>query len=310
MRKTALQQVLALARQDERVCFVGSDLGFGVMDEFGAAFPRRFFREGISEQHVIGMSAGLALEGRIVYVNTIASFLTRRCFEQIYLDLCLHRTRVRLLGSGGGVVYAPLGPTHLAPDDFALLRPLPHMTVLAPCDAQEMRALMPLTLEMDGPVYVRLAKGGDLVVSRPDTPYALGRAVLMTPPCPHAEVLFITTGITAQIALRAAQALQGQGVTAAVLHCHTVKPLDVERILDAARRAEVVFPVEEHVATGGLGAAVAMLLMEANLPRPPHFLHAALPDAFLCEHGSQEKILQKYSISAEGLVRRVLERRA
>src|SRR3989338_8278927 len=116
------------------------------------------------------MAAGLALEGKIPYVNTIATFLTRRCFEQIVLDLCLHNANVRLIGNGGGVVYAPIGPTHLAIEDIAILKALPNMTILAPADANEMKRLMPLTVKHEGPLYIRLAKGGDPIVSRDDIP--------------------------------------------------------------------------------------------------------------------------------------------
>ena len=114
MRKTCLDMVYELAKQDPRVVFIGSDLGSGVMSNFKDEFPDRFFMEGVSEANIIGISAGLALDGFIPYVNTIATFLTRRCFEQVAMDLCLHNLPVRLIGSGGGLVYAPLGPTHIA----------------------------------------------------------------------------------------------------------------------------------------------------------------------------------------------------
>src|SRR5947209_20518741 len=147
MRKTCLDVVYEIAKTDPRVFFIGSDLGIGTLKNFKAEMPDRFFMEGVSEANLIGMSAGLALEGKIVYANTIATFITRRCFEQVCLDLCLHRVPVRLIGNGGGMVYAPLGPTHMAIDDLALFRALPGMTILAPCDAEEMRRLMPLTVD-------------------------------------------------------------------------------------------------------------------------------------------------------------------
>src|SRR5947209_506257 len=147
MRKVCLDMVHELARKDERIFFIGSDLGIGTLKQFKAEMPDRFLMEGVSEANVVGVAAGLALEGKIVYVNTIATFLTRRCFEQVALDLCLHKVPVRLIGNGGGMVYAPLGPTHMAIDDLALFRALPGMTILAPCDAEEMRRLMPLTVD-------------------------------------------------------------------------------------------------------------------------------------------------------------------
>src|SRR5215469_18409218 len=142
MRKTCLDVVYELAKNDPRIFFVGSDLGIGTLKQFKAEMPERFFMEGVSEANLIGMSAGLALEGKIVYANTIATFITRRCFEQVCLDLCLHNLKVRLIGNGGGLVYAPLGPTHLATEDIAIMRTLPNMAVVAVCDAQEMQAFM------------------------------------------------------------------------------------------------------------------------------------------------------------------------
>src|SRR5262249_21634904 len=161
------------ARADDRIVFIGSDLGVGTLDRFKNDFPDRFFMEGVSEANVVGMAAGLALEGRIVYVNTIATFITRRCFEQVVIDLGLHNVNVRLIGNGGGLVYAPLGPTHLAIDDFAIMRAVPNMTIVAACDANEMGRLMPLTVEHQGPIYIRLAKGGDPIVSSDATPFAI-----------------------------------------------------------------------------------------------------------------------------------------
>ena len=135
MRQTCLNMVYELAKADERVFFIGSDLGVGTLNQFKKEIPDRFFMEGVSEANLIGMATGLALEGKIVYVNTLATFLTRRCFEQIVLDACLHHANVRLIGNGGGMVYAPLGPTHLAIEDMAILRAVPNMTIVAPADA-------------------------------------------------------------------------------------------------------------------------------------------------------------------------------
>src|SRR5262249_48009048 len=127
MRKTSLDMVYELAKRDPRVIFIGSDLGPDTLKQLKAESPGQFFMEGVCEANIVSMAAGLAMEARIPYINPIATFLTRRCFEQIVLDLGLHKTKVRLIGSGGGVVYAPLGPTHLAIDDIAILRSVPNM---------------------------------------------------------------------------------------------------------------------------------------------------------------------------------------
>jgi SAM-dependent methyltransferase len=171
--------VYLLAKQDKRIFFVGSDLGEGTLQEFKTEMPDRFLMEGISEANLISISAGLALEGKIVYANTIATFITRRCFEQVALDLCLHNVPVRLIGNGGGLVYAPLGPTHEAIEDIAIMRALPRMTIVAPADADEMRRLMPLTVDYPGPIYIRLGKGGDPIVSSDRIPFEIGKALPM-----------------------------------------------------------------------------------------------------------------------------------
>jgi transketolase len=302
MRKTVLDQVHELARQDERVVFVGSDLGVGTLDAMREEFPDRFFMEGISEAYLIGMAAGLALEGHIVYVNTIATFITRRCFEQIAIDLCLHRANVRLIGNGGGLVYAPLGPTHLAIDDIAILRALPHMTIVAPADAEEMKRLMPQTLEHEGPLYIRLAKGGDPVVSRDDVPFRIGKALTMRE---GADALVATTGVTLQPALEAAELLAADGIECGVLHLPTVKPLDVDALVAAARGRRAVVVAEEHTVYGGLGSAVAEALLEAGLEPMPRFRRIGIPDEFPDEYESQALLMERYGITSEEIAQAV-----
>src|ERR1700730_6255628 len=152
MRKTSLDMVHALAKRDPRIVYIGSDPGAGPLDSMREEVPDRFFVEGISEAHVIGMSAGMAMEGFIPYVNTIATFLTRRCYEQIAGDLCLHQRPLRLVANGGGLVYAPVGPTHQAIEDLAIMRALPNMTVVAVCDAEEMTRLMNASLDWPHPI--------------------------------------------------------------------------------------------------------------------------------------------------------------
>jgi len=286
--------VYELAKKDERIVFIGSDLGIGTLDNFRKDMPDRFFMEGVSEANVVGMAAGMALEGRIVYVNTIATFLTRRCFEQVVLDLSLHNVNVRLIANGGGVVYAPLGPTHLAIDDLAIMRAVPNMTIVAPCDAEEMSRLMPQTVEHRGPMYIRLGKGGDPIVSSPGKPFRIGKAIQMTS---GNDVLLVTTGITLKIALEAADALKQSGVDATVLHMHTVKPLDVDAVLQHAAKAPAIVTIEEHTILGGLGGAVAEVLAEAGFNPAKRFKRIGLPDVFPHGYGSQASMMEHYGIT-------------
>jgi len=295
MRQTALNMVYELAKRDPRVVFIGSDLGPDTLKQLKAERPNQFFMEGVSEANIVTMAAGLALEGKIPYINTIATFLTRRCFEQIVLDLGLHKTKVRLIASGGGLVYAPLGPTHLATDDIAILRAVPNMTILAPADAEEMRRLMLQTPDVDGPVYIRLGKGGDPIVSRADLPCEIGKAI---PLREGRDALVVATGICLQVALEAAAALEKQGISAGVLHVHTLKPLDAAAILEKVAPVPVILTIEEHTLMGGLGSAVAEIIAEAGFNPGKRFKRLGIPDVFPDQYGSQAGLMNRYGIAA------------
>ena len=307
MRKTSLDMVYELAKEDERIVFIGSDLGVGTLQQFRDEMPDRFFMEGVSEQHLVGMAAGLAMEGKIVYLNTIATFLTRRCFEQIALDLCHHNLPVRLIGNGGGVVYAPLGPTHLATDDIAICRALPGMTITAVSDANEMRRLMPLTVDHPGPIYIRLARGHDPIITPDDQQFRIGKTYMMRESQASngcADALVITTGITLREALAAGEALCKQGIEIAILHVPTIKPLDGEAILRCVTetRAPIVCTVEEHNIIGGLGSAVAELLAENPPVHTPRFTRIGIPDVFPDKYGRQQNLIDHYNINASGII--------
>ena len=293
--------VYELAKQDERIVFIGSDLGAGVLQEFKDEMPDRFFMEGVGEANMVGMAAGMALSGKIVYCHTIATFLTRRAFEQVAIDVGLHKANVRLIGAGGGAVYAPLGPTHLATDDIALMRTIPGMTILAPCDADEMTQLMPQTVNHAGPIYIRLGRGGDPIVSRAENPATIGKGVF------HGRngygVLLITTGTTAQLALSAMPEIFDGNRGCAVLRLPTVKPLDVEAIQRAIVAAGVVITIEDHSVIGGLGDAVAAVLAESGYAGT--FKRIGYPDCVPHGYGTQDEMRARYGITADSIVKEV-----
>jgi transketolase len=302
MRKMCLDMVYELAQKDKRVFFIGSDLGFGTLDNFKEEMPDRFFMEGISESNIVGMSAGLAMEGKIPYVNTIATFLTRRCFEQVVLDLCLHNVNVRLLGNGGGCVYAPLGPTHQAIDDIAIMRAVPNMTIVAPADADEMKRLMNLTLDYQGPIYIRFGKGYDPIVTTDEHIFRIGKGFTMRE---GADALLITTGITLKLALSAAESLSHVGIECTVLHMPTIKPLDIEKIIELATPVRMVITIEEHSIIGGLGSAVAEIMAETNWSSPKRFKRLGIPDVFPDKYGTQASLMEYYNISEDAIINTV-----
>jgi len=287
-----------MAKIDSRIVFIGSDLGPGVLNQMKLEMPDRFFMEGVAEQHIIGMAAGLAMNGFIPYVNTIATFLTRRCFEQIALDLCLQNLPVRLIANGGGAVYAPLGPTHLAVEDIAILRALPNIAIIAPCDAAEMERLMATSLDWPHPIYIRLAKGGDAVVSNPENGFQIGKAILMQEP---GVGLFITTGVMTQIALKAVEMLNTEEIKCGVLHMHTIKPLDTQTLSKLLPAVKAVVTIEEHIRVGGLGSAILEFCNDEIPVEAAKILRVGIPDRFADQYGSQDSLLDHWGITVKSV---------
>lgn len=299
MRKKALDSVYTLAKNDERVIFIGSDLGPGVLENMKNEMPERFFMEGVSEQHIVGMAAGLAMEGFIPYVNTIATFLSRRCFEQVAMDLCLQDLPVRLISNGAGGVYAPLGPTHLAVEDIAIMRALPNMTIVCPCDADEMNRFMLKTLDWPHPIYIRLAKGGDKIVSNESAGFEIGKSILMKN---GKDGLFISTGVMTQLALQASEKLENEGIYCGVLHMHTIKPIDENSLLNLIPNVKAVVTIEEHTRIGGLGSAILEFCSD-SIPEHTHkIFRVGIPDKFAEQYGSQNTLLEHWGITVQNII--------
>jgi len=308
MRKTCINMVHELAEKDKKVVFVGSDLSPGLLSKMKEQFGNRHYMEGIAEANVIGMAAGMAMEGFKPYVNTIATFITRRCYEQVAVDLCLHNLPVRLIGNGGGYVYAPLGPTHQAIEDIAIMRALPNMTVTAVCDADEMERLMKATLDWPNPIYIRLGKGGDPIISRDELGFKIGKAINLHPSKnEESDVLIISTGVATTQALEAAKQLEKVGVDVNLLHIHTIKPLDEEAILTATKNTRKIITVEEHSLIGGLGSAVIELLIDKFEGKLPSIKRLGISDKFSEHYGSQLELMKHVGIAAQNIVDAVLK---
>ncbi len=304
MRATFGAELTRLATDDDRVVFIGSDLGNGAMEEFRRQHPRRFFMEGISEQHVMGMAAGLALDGFVPFVASIASFITRRCHEQIRIDVGLHDLPVRIVGIGGGLVYAALGPTHTAVDDWALLRNVPNMTVLAPGDRADVRSLLRQSLDLPGPAYLRLgpARPAPLPAA---TPATVGKAVLLRP---AREVLLVASGVLTAVALAAAEELARRGVGAGVLHVTTLKPFDRHALVSAMAKCALVVSLEEHSVLGGLGSAVADVLADQSPGSHVSLLRLGIPDTFPTGVRRRDRLLREYGLDPAGVAQSVATR--
>lgn len=303
MRQTCVNMVYDLAKKNDKVVFIGSDLSPGLLSGMKAEFPDRYYMEGVAEQNIIGMAAGMALDGYLPYVNTIATFITRRCYEQVAVDLCVHDLPVRLIANGGGLVYAPLGPTHEAIEDIAIMRALPNMAVVACADAEEMKRFMAVSMDWPHPIYIRLAKGGDEVVTKPEHGFTIGKAILLREASggKGKPVLLVGTGVGTTQALKAAEQLAADGIAAHVLHMPTVKPLDVDALVKLASNASLVVTVEEHSVIGGLGSAVTDALVDKMDGNVPRMRRIGIPDVFAEDYGSQDWLMKGFGIDGPSI---------
>lgn len=263
MRETFSETLQKLATHDSRVVFVGCDLGYNTMRKFEAAFPQRFFMEGVAEQYVAGLVAGLASGGLIPYVEFPAAFVTRRAFEQLFIDIGLQRLRVRIVGSAGGLVSSALGPTHTALEDIALLRQVPNMGIFVPRTNKELEHLLLSTIEWDGPLFIRLSDGADEGDRGPIA--EIGRACLLR----HGKrELIVSTGIVSSAISDVEELLVRGGIDPGVLHFSTLRPFDSDSLCEAARSAARIIVIEEHHRDGGLGSMVVETLADAKILRP------------------------------------------
>ena len=301
MRQEALLTVYKLAKQDPRIVFIGSDLGAGTLKEMQADIPGQFFMEGISEQHVVGFAAGLAQEGFIPYINTIGTFLTRRAFEQVSIDIGLHHLPVRLLSSGGGMVYAPLGPTHTAVEDIGLMLSVPNMKVFAPADALEMENLLSTLVEDKDPHYVRFGKGGETIVTQEFSNFDLKPKIFGNE---SAEVVIFTTGIMLQHCLEAQSELQTQGYPTTVFHFPYLNHLSIDSLDSYFGSARVRLCVEEHVPRGGLFTQILHELISAQKPLI-NLYQLSLPASFSHNYGSQMDHLESNGLTSPRIVAKI-----
>jgi len=267
---------------------------------FAQAYPQRFFQMGMAEQLLMGAAGGMAKEGYVPFATTYAVFATRRAYDFMHQVIAEENLNVKIVCALPGLTTG-YGPSHQAAEDLALMRAMPGMTVVDPCDAHEIEQATPIIAAHQGPVYMRLLRGQvPLVLDEYGYTFELGKAKMIRD---GRDVLFISTGLMTMRALEAADVLKRHSVDTAVLHVPTLKPLDAETIArEAARSGRLVVVAENHSTIGGLGEAVAGVLMRAGVH--PTFREVALPDAFL-DAGALPTLHDRYGISTQALVSKV-----
>jgi transketolase len=303
LRDTFVRILMDIARQDKRVMLLTADLGFGVLTRFAEAFPQQFLNMGVAEQNMTGVATGLALEGKIVFTYSIGNFPTLRCLEQIRNDVCYHDANVKIVCIGGGFCYGPLGISHHATEDLAIMRALPQMKVMAPGDLTETRFITQTAYETPGPCYLRLGRGGEADIHQKSIKFSLGQGI---PLFPEGEVALLASGGILANAVMARKLLESQGISASLHSLPFLQPLDHGLIQALVHASRLIVTIEEHSIIGGLGGAVAEVVAEMAGPRPP-LLRLGLRQGFSCEVGDQEYLREIYGLSPEAIVRQIRE---
>ena len=285
-----------LAKANPNIVAVTSDSrGSGKLAPFGKAFPKQIVEVGIAEQNLVGITAGLAACGKKAFGVSPSCFLTARSLEQIKNDVCYSDVPAVLVGISSGVSYGALGTTHHSLHDLAVLRAINNLTIIVPADNFESRQAILAAAQAAKPVFVRFGKAAMYGLHKPETKFAVGKAITLRE---GNDVAFIANGETVIHAVLAAAQLAERGIQARVLSVHTVKPLDTETILKAGRECKAVVTVEEHMVHGGLSEAVAATLLQAGVCKP--FRIVGIPDEETVP-GAQADIFRHYGISMEGL---------
>ena len=287
--------LLEAGRRDKRVVALTADLkGSLKMDAFAAEFPERFIQCGIAEANMVGAAAGLAVTGKIPFIGSFAEFVTGRVYDQLRQEVSYGKTNVKIASSHAGITLGEDGATHQTMEDIALMRALPDMVVLVPCDYNQTMQATLAAAQYDGPVYLRFGRPSVPNFTDPDEPFVIGKAYILNE---GADVTLLAAGHTVWEALLAAEALEAEGIKAEVINVATVKPLDEKTILASAAKTGAVVVAEEHNQAGGLGEAVAGLFARTT-PTPVEFVNGG--DRF-GQSGTPAKLMEAYGLDAAGI---------
>ena len=303
MRNAFADELTKLGTEDARVVMLSGDIGNRLFDKFKDKHPGRFFNCGVAEANMMGVAAGMAMNGLRPVAYTITPFVTTRCLEQIRTDVCYHEAPVTIVAVGAGLAYSGLGPTHHACEDISFLRSIPNMVVICPGDAFEVRGALRAALQQDRPVYIRMGQKGEPVVHKgPIVDFKIGKAITIEE---GSDVCLLSTGNMLPEAVEATHVLKEKGISAEVVSFHTVKPLDEDKLKQAFSRFKLVATLEEHSLIGGFGAAVSEWLADTGTPHRK-FLRFGTPDTFFKKSGEQEYAREVLGLTGHQIAEKIL----
>lgn len=291
MRTQFIETLKKIARKDNRVFLITADMGYSVFESFREEFPDQFLNTGIAEQNTIGVAAGLAASGKIVFVYSIIPFVTMRCFEQVRLDLAYNNTNVKLVGVGGGFAYGPLGPSHHAIEDIAIMRSLPNMTVLCPGDPIETRELVLRSYELNGPVYIRLGKNNEPIIHPTESCITIGKAIEV---CKGNDLALLTTGTMLETGTKWVEEWKEEGLSVRLISMPSIKPFDTKQVIELIELGIPIVTLEEHNIIGGLGSVVSEIIAESG--KAVKFMRIGINDTYSHYVGDHRYLREKFGL--------------
>lgn len=296
MRMVFVDTLIKLARENERICVITPDMGYGILDKFQGEFPDRYFNLGICEQNCMSVAAGMALNGFKPYVYSIIPFIVHRCLEQIRVDVSYMGTDVKIIGVGSGFEYGAAGATHHGTEDLALTRALPNMIVMAPGDNREMEILLAESAHVDAPAYIRIGRHNRGIINK-DSPVRIGQASIIRE---GEKIALLSTGNMLPVAYDYAIELEKSGHNPALISMHTLKPLDAELIAELIAGNYAIITLEEHTVIGGLGSAVAEIIAESG--KGIRFKRIGIADQYSHVVGSAQYIRSAFGLDLAGVI--------
>lgn len=296
MQKAYINALYELMLKDKNVFSLLSDSGTEYDEMMFREFPNQCFNFGIAEENKVGAASGMAALGKIPFVYTTGAFLAYRSYEFIRDDVCFQNRNVKIIGMGSGTAWSTLGSTHHTTEDISALRALPNLTLLSPASPLEVQKCVRAAYEIKGPVYIRTGMSKEEEIYEDDYDFKLGKNITLID---GSDITIFSTGSIISEARKAAKKLIGNGVSVRLVNVHTIKPLDKQSILSAAKDTKLIFSVEEHNIIGGLGGAISEVLAEscANVP----IVRIGINDRFVSGYGTQDEIRKMNGLDSDGI---------
>lgn len=303
MRKTFINKLTELAQEDKDIFLITGDLGFSVFEEFISRFPDQFLNAGLSEQCMIGTAAGMAMEGKKVFVYSIIPFVLYRPLEQIRNDLCYQKVPVKLIGVGSGLAYASAGGTHQAVEDLGIATSLPDMMVFAPGDPLEVERIIESSLDFDLPCYIRLNKSADPVIHSTDsiTSFQIGSPAAIRND--GQDVVIFAIGNMLPLAIDISEVLKDSHIGSSVYSVHTLKPINKNDFIEVIKDSNIIVTLEEHIGSNGLKAAITDIVVESVSAKTVLSFH--LPDNFIHIVGDHTHLRKQFGLTCEQISKKI-----